>query len=190
MKVLKLLNKIKVLWIVGAMALTLSSCVAMDVFPDTDEIYENENFVTVMPMGRGDSCYYIYNGKTLYDRHAPIIHTDRQVRAFLRYNYSHWDTCDGYDFVINIISLDTITTKSVSPDLGQPENDEIYGNPIDSKYQWSVNAAAGIQYNIIDWLAVFAEPGVTYFLNNESLYGEHPWNFNARIGLRFNITSR
>ncbi len=74
-------------------------------------------------------------------------------------------------------------------------NNEQLGNTIHegmdlSRYQWSANASAGIQYNILGWLALYAEPGVTYFMNNESLYGDHPWNFNVRLGLRFDISSK
>lgn len=66
----------------------------------------------------------------------------------------------------------------------------LYEEPGSSLYQLSANASAGIQYNILPWLALYAEPGATYFINNESLYGDRPWNFNVRLGLRFDISSK
>lgn len=61
----------------------------------------------------------------------------------------------------------------------------------DSRPQWSVNAAAGIQYNFNNVIGVYAEPGVSYYFNNGSsvttIYKDKPFNFNLNLGLRFTI---
>lgn len=61
----------------------------------------------------------------------------------------------------------------------------------DSKPQWSVNAAAGVQYNITDKLGVYAEPGLGYYFNNGSstntIYKDRPLDFNLNVGLRFSV---
>ena len=57
--------------------------------------------------------------------------------------------------------------------------------------QWSVNASAGVQYNITDAVGIYAEPGASYFFKNnapiENIYKDKPLNFNMRFGVRFTI---
>ena len=54
--------------------------------------------------------------------------------------------------------------------------------------QWSLNAAVGLQYNIIPQLGVYAEPGVKHYFDNGShirnFFKQHPTNFNLQVGLR------
>ena len=57
--------------------------------------------------------------------------------------------------------------------------------------QWSVNAGAGLQYNLNDAFGVYAEPGVSYYIDNKSkvdnYYKDKPWSFNLKIGLRYSF---
>lgn len=57
--------------------------------------------------------------------------------------------------------------------------------------QWSANLAAGVQYNFTSWVAVYAEPGVSYYFDNgssvETAYKETPFNFNLNFGVRFSF---
>lgn len=61
----------------------------------------------------------------------------------------------------------------------------------DSRPQWSVNAAAGAQYNFNDVIGIYVEPGVSYYFNNGSsvttIYKDKPFNFNLNLGLRFTV---
>lgn len=61
----------------------------------------------------------------------------------------------------------------------------------DSRPQWSVNAAAGVQYNFNNVIGVYVEPGVSYYFNNGSdvttIYKDKPFNFNLNLGLRFTV---
>lgn len=60
-----------------------------------------------------------------------------------------------------------------------------------SQLQWSVNSAVGIEYRISDLFGIYAEPGIVYYFNNnsevETIYKDQPFNFNLRVGLRFNF---
>lgn len=60
--------------------------------------------------------------------------------------------------------------------------------------QWSVNACAGVQYNISSMVGIYAEPGLSYYFDNgsniETIYSEKPLNFNLNIGLRVSFGSR
>lgn len=60
--------------------------------------------------------------------------------------------------------------------------------------QWSVNAGAGVQYNISSMVGIYAEPGLSYYFDNgsniETIYSKKPLNFNLNIGLRVSFGSR
>ena len=57
--------------------------------------------------------------------------------------------------------------------------------------QWSVNAAAGVQYNFIPQLGIYVEPGIKHYFDNGShirnYFKHHPTNFNLQIGVRLNL---
>ena len=57
--------------------------------------------------------------------------------------------------------------------------------------QWSANAAAGAQFNLTPFMALYAEPSITYRFDNgtkiETLYNERPLDFNLSVGLRFTL---
>lgn len=59
------------------------------------------------------------------------------------------------------------------------------------KAQFSVNAAAGVEYDVIPQLGVYVEPGVKYYFDNgsnvENIFKDKPFNFSLQIGLRFNV---
>lgn len=57
--------------------------------------------------------------------------------------------------------------------------------------QWSVNAAAGVQANIIPQLGFFVEPGVSHHFKNSSrvrsIYTDKPTDFSLGFGLRYSF---
>lgn len=57
--------------------------------------------------------------------------------------------------------------------------------------QWSVNAAAGIQANILPQLGFFVEPGVSHHFENgsrvRSIYTDKPTDFSLGFGLRYSF---
>ncbi len=58
----------------------------------------------------------------------------------------------------------------------------------DRPFQFSFNAAVGIQYDMTHKCAVFIEPGIGMYLKNGSrlrtIYSERPLTFNINVGLR------
>lgn len=57
--------------------------------------------------------------------------------------------------------------------------------------QWSVNAAAGVQANILPQLGFFVEPGVSHHFKNgsrvRSIYTDKPTDFSLGFGLRYSF---
>lgn len=60
--------------------------------------------------------------------------------------------------------------------------------------QWSVKAALGVQYRFIDPMSIFVEPGISYYFDDnsslETIYTDHPLNFNLTLGLRLTLPTR
>lgn len=58
-------------------------------------------------------------------------------------------------------------------------------------WQFSLNLSAGLQYNISPTLGIFAEPGLQYYLPNNSslciIYSDKPLNFSLNLGLRLSL---
>ena len=61
----------------------------------------------------------------------------------------------------------------------------------DSRLQWSANAAAGIQLNIVPAVGIYAEPGLSWTPDNgssvETIYKDKPLNVNIKLGVRVKI---
>lgn len=108
-------------------------------------------------------------------------------------NYDIWKT----DFLEVYASAGTMAEFCVS---GRSSTEYVSDQTImkrtetdmkDSRPQWSVNAAAGVQYNFSNLLGLYVEPGVSYYFDNGSsvsnIYKDKPFNFNLNLGLRFTI---
>lgn len=85
---------------------------------------------------------------------------------------------------------------SGTTDEGYVENNTMkYTNTqdISSKpLQMSVNAGVGIQFDFIDNVGIYAEPGLSYYFDDGSalqiIYKEKPLNFNLNVGVRFKLS--
>lgn len=85
---------------------------------------------------------------------------------------------------------------SGTTDEGYVENNTMkYTNTqdISSKpLQMSVNAGVGIQFDFIDNVGIYAEPGLSYYFDDgsalQTIYKEKPLNFNLNVGVRFKFS--
>jgi|GluameStandDraft_1065615.scaffolds.fasta_scaffold21775_2 hypothetical protein len=107
----------------------------------------------------------------------------------LKYNIFTWKRLMLY------VSVGGLAEKCISAKIDKEftlenktqrkESENIDGKPM----QWSVNAAAGIQLNIVNSLSLYAEPGISYYFNDgsaiQTIYKEKPLNFNLNFGIRF-----
>lgn len=59
------------------------------------------------------------------------------------------------------------------------------------RVQFSVNAAAGVQLNVVPQVGVYVEPGVKYYFDNksqvETIFKDKPWAFSLGVGLRVDL---
>lgn len=67
------------------------------------------------------------------------------------------------------------------------ESEDIKTKP----FQFSFNAAAGVQYHFVPSVSLFAEPGLSYYVKDGSslstIYKEKPLNLNLNFGIRVTI---
>lgn len=136
-------------------------------------------------MREGSDNHYFTGEQTLHYVGIPLN---------MRYNIISWKRLDLY------ISSGILAEKCVSGNLkkeyfldSQVEKAETQ-NINDKPFQWSVNAAAGLQYNIISSVGIYAEPGVSYYFNDgtslKTIYKDKPLNFNLNLGLRFTFGNK
>lgn len=107
----------------------------------------------------------------------------------LKYRMLSWRKFDFY------ISGGMLAEKCVSAKidkefvLNNQHKDSETEDLSDRPMQWSVNAAAGVQYNIIKAMSIFVEPGISYYFDDgtdiPTIYKEKKSNFNLNMGLRF-----
>ena len=57
--------------------------------------------------------------------------------------------------------------------------------------QWSLAGGIGVEYDIIPLVGIYAEPGLRYFLKNNSkvdnFFKDQPFNWTLQIGIRLNL---
>ena len=57
--------------------------------------------------------------------------------------------------------------------------------------QWSLGGSIGIEYNIIPLVGIYAEPGLRYYLKNNSkvknFFKDQPFNWTLQVGIRLNL---
>ncbi len=81
--------------------------------------------------------------------------------------------------------------KSTTTVSGTPRGETTSRNLDVKSIQWSLNAAAGVQLNLMETLGVYAEPGVSYHFasnaNVRSIYTQNPLDFVMTFGARFSF---
>ena len=61
----------------------------------------------------------------------------------------------------------------------------------DKPWQWSVDAAAGVEYTLTRQFGLYLEPSLGYYIDDgsslEHYYKEHPWTPSLEVGLRLHL---
>lgn len=110
----------------------LGSVAFYSCLDDDDDAYNElvrnskQAIVTIKPLS--ESTYYMQldDTTTLYPSNPYFPGTLKETRAFVWYK-DNAEPVDDYDYSVQLISLDTLLTKEIAPDLGTEENDSYYG---------------------------------------------------------------
>ena len=60
----------------------------------------------------------------------------------------------------------------------------------DKRPQFSAIAKLGLQYNVIDRIGLYLEPGASYYFHNgtdDNIYMSHPFRFDINLGIKINL---
>lgn len=60
----------------------------------------------------------------------------------------------------------------------------------DKRPQFSTIAKLGLQYNVIDRIGIYLEPGASYYIHNgadDNIYMSHPFRFDINLGIKINL---
>ena len=72
-----------------------------------------------------------------------------------------------------------------------PSGNEENSTLSEKRMQWSMQGAAGMEYDITPSLGIYIEPGVSHHFDNHSdiqnIYKDKPWNFSLNLGFRLNL---
>lgn len=130
----------------------------------------------------GSSSYYYYSEQTFHYVGIP-----------LNVNYNVWKNKK----VSVYTSGGGLVEKNVS---GKLKTDYVLDNKIESSreknisiddLQWSLNASAGIQYNLSKKIGIYTEPGISYYFKDksefETIYKEKPFNLRVQFGFRLSL---
>ncbi|MGN1230119.1 MAG: porin family protein [Prevotella sp.] len=83
-----------------------------------------------------------------------------------------------------------VSGKATMDGVNIPEEDKKH-DIREGGMQWSLNAAVGAEYNIVDNFGIYVEPGVSHYIDNksnvENFYKYKPTNFSLNVGLRLSI---
>lgn len=90
----------------------------------------------------------------------------------------------GGTLVEKPIAGNITTTYVVNDEIKESSKERLEPKP----FQFSVNAAAGLQVKLIDKVGIYAEPGIGYHFKEENapntIYKEKPLHFNMKFGIR------
>ena len=68
----------------------------------------------------------------------------------------------------------------------------VKGKARKDRVQFSADASAGVQYQVLPQMGLYVEPGVKYYLDNKSrvdnYFKDHPFNFNLQVGVRYELS--
>lgn len=71
--------------------------------------------------------------------------------------------------------------------IEKTDTENLYKKP----FQWSLNASAGLQFDITKEVGLYAEPGLSYYFDDhtaiQTIYKDKPLNFNLHLGLRLTL---
>lgn len=133
----------------------------------------------------GSDSHYITGEQSLHYVGVPLR---------LNYKILSWNGFDVYASS-GVLAEQCVSGKVKRAYVLDNQSRKTETEKLDSKpFQFSVNAAVGVQYRLSSSVALYAEPGVSYYLKDgtdiETIYKEKPLNFNLNIGIRLNIGNK
>ena len=130
----------------------------------------------------GSESHYISSEQTLHYIGIPLR---------IKYQLASWKRlglyASGGVLAEKCVSGNTSTRYIIDHQKMDTESEATMDRPV----QWSINANVGIQVDITKSIGLYAEPGISYYIDNgsriETIYKDKPLNFNLNLGMRFTV---
>lgn len=153
-------------WVVLLMA-AVASLGFQSCLDDDDDKYAVlvPNALVTVKNASDNSCYLQLDERTtllpVNMKSSPF--GGKEVRALV--NYSNVDEPSGvYSQAVHVNWIDSLLTKSMAPNLGEAENDEVYGDdPVEMVADWVTIAEDG--YLTLRFRTVWGNPSLKHFVN-------------------------
>lgn len=129
----------------------------------------------------GSESYYYLSKQTLHYIGVPV-----------KIGFNIWENRWFLFYVLGGMTIEKCVDGNITTDYVMEERSTTNTTPISTKpLQWSINAAAGAQFNILPQLGLYIEPGGSFYFDDgtaiENIYKERPLNFSIELGLRVSI---
>lgn len=134
---------------------------------------------------RKNTTTYIQLDKTTWSRKtdtASYLGIPLEVSRFL-WNNSRWALYASAGAMIEF----NLKSRSRQETQTEVYNKKEYR---DKRPQFSAIAKLGLQYNVIDRIGVYLEPGASYYIHNgadDNIYMSHPFRFDINLGIKINL---
>ena len=134
---------------------------------------------------RKNTTTYIQIDKTTWSRKtetASYLGIPLEVSRFL-WNNSRWALYASAGAMIEF----NLKSRSRQETQTEVYNKKEYR---DKRPQFSAIAKLGLQYNVIDRIGVYLEPGGSYYIHNgadDNIYMSHPFRFDISLGIKINL---
>lgn len=152
----------KIIVIAALAVISLASC------DKGEKVVTREAIVTVCG-GKGEKCTLNLDDNTvLVPENVTTNPYGNECRALTIYNDKGGTNPVGTDSreyrKVELIRIDSVLTKSLAPNLGKEQNDEVYGtDPIELYNSWLTVVEDG--YVTLHFLGMWGYPGTTHSIN-------------------------
>ena len=107
----------------------------------------------------------------------------------VKYRIWSWKSLDFYASGGGLVEKCVAATLNCDYFIDNHKNGGNDESISDRPWQFSVNASAGVQCNIVKSVGIYVEPGISYYFDDGSqlrtIYKDKPLNFNLNLGVRF-----
>lgn len=129
----------------------------------------------------GSENYYYLSNQTLHYIGVPV-----------KIGFNIWENRWFLFYVSGGMMVEKCVDGNITTDYVMNNRATSNTAPISTKpLQWSLNAAAGAQFNILPQLGLYVEPGGSFYFDDgttiENIYKDKPLNFSIELGLRVSI---
>ena len=111
-----------------------------------------------------------------------VLH-DVGVPLRVSYKLLSWNGLSLYGIAGGAADFNVKATYTTEGVKGKGKKDRV---------QFSADAAAGVQYQVLPQMGLYVEPGVKYYFDNKgavnTFFKDHPTNFNLQVGVRYELS--